>query len=149
MVAHLPIYSKVCGDCTKCCEGWLEGVVHGHKMYRGFNCHFLEGSCKIYEERPENPCKNYNCAWVMEDVFPGWMKPSLSNMVITKRSMRVPTEGGMKMIEYYDVIEAGSVISSTVLNWLIHWALDNDINLVYELDGKMHFFGDQELKKYL
>lgn len=149
MIAHLPMFSRTCGDCTKCCEGWLEGVVHGHKMYRGCNCHFLEGSCKIYEERPENPCKNYNCAWLLEDRFPGWMKPNLSNVIITKRSMRVPTEDGMKMIEYYDVIEAGSVISSTVLNWLIHWALDNNINLVYELDGKIHLFGDQELKKYL
>jgi len=149
MVVKLPILSRACGDCTKCCEGWLEGVVHGYRMHRGCNCHFLEGNCKIYEERPENPCKNYSCAWVLEDRFPGWMKPNLSNVIITKRSTRVPTEDGMKIVEYYDVIEAGSAIGSAVLNWLVHWALDNDVNLVYELDGKVHTLGSITFKKHI
>ena len=87
---HLPIYSRTCGDCTKCCEGWLEGVVHGYKMYRGCSCHFLEKSCSAYESRPENPCKSYNCAWLLEDKFPSWMKPSLSGVIITKLMMRYP-----------------------------------------------------------
>ena len=146
MALNLPIYSRACGDCTKCCEGWLEGVVHGHRMHRGRQCHFLETSCQIYSARPENPCKNYNCAWVTEDKFPGWMKPNLSNIVITKRTIRVPAEGGMRQFDYYDAIEAGDKIDSSVLNWLIHWALEDNINLVYELDGKAHSIGHREFK---
>lgn len=146
MTVHLPIFSKTCGECTKCCEGWLSGAVHGYKMYRGNGCHFLEKSCKIYNERPENPCKSYDCVWLSENL-PGWMKPNLSNVIITKRLMQVPTSVGMKKLEYYDVIEAGNIISPQVLNWLVHWAIDNDINLAYELDGKVHTIGDQQFKK--
>ena len=143
---HLPIYSITCGDCTKCCEGWLEGVVHGYKMYRGCSCHFLEKSCSAYESRPENPCKSYNCAWLLEDKFPSWMKPSLSGVIITKLMMKIPTNNGMNQVEYYNVTETNSKIDSSVLNWLIHWALDSDINLVYELEGKIHAIGKQEFK---
>lgn len=146
-MVNLPILSRACGECTKCCEGWLEGVVHGYRMHRGCNCHFLEKTCGIYESRPENPCKSYNCAWLLEDVFPGWMKPSLSDVIITKASVRVPSESGMKVVEYYDVIEAGKKIDSSVLNWLLHWALDTGINVAYELDGRVHFVGDEEFKR--
>lgn len=148
MTKVLPIFqaSRSCGLCTKCCEGWLEGVVHGHRMHRGRQCHFLETACTIYPERPENPCKKYDCAWLTEDSLPGWMKPNLSNVVVTKRSTKVPTEDGMQQFEYYDVIEAGNKMDSSVLNWLIHWALSNDINLAYELDGKLHAIGSAEFK---
>jgi hypothetical protein len=149
MVVKLPILSRVCGDCTKCCEGWLEGIVHGYKMFRGCNCHFLEGACSIYESRPENPCKSYNCAWMSEDVIPGWLKPNLSNTIITKRSTRIPTEEGMKTITYYDVIEAGDKLDSSVLNWLLHWAIDNKLNIAYELEGKVHVVGDDDFKRLL
>lgn len=146
MALNLPIYSRACGDCTKCCEGWLAGVVHGRRMHRGSGCHFLEKSCTIYEARPENPCKSYDCAWVADGTFPGWMKPSLSNVIITKRLMQVPTSVGMKKLEYYDVIEAGSIIDSQVLNWLVHWALESSANLSYELDGKVYLIGSSQFK---
>ena len=149
MNKHLLIYSKFCGDCTKCCEGWLEGVVHGHRMYRGCNCFYLEKSCQIYEDRPENPCKNYNCAWLTDDVFPGWMKPNLSNVVISKRFAHVPTQDGMRRFDYYDAIEAGNKMDSSVLNWLLRWAIDSKINLVYEVDGHPHALGDEEFKSFL
>ena len=149
MTLNLPIYSRTCGDCTKCCEGWLEGIVHGYKMFRGCNCHFLEKTRRIYESRPENPCKSYNCAWLSEDVIPGWLKPNLSNTIITKRSTRIPAEGGMKTITYYDVIEAGSKLDSSVLNWLLHWAIDNKLNVAYELEGKVHVVGEEDFKGLL
>ena len=52
----------------------------------------------------------------------------------------------MNQVEYYNVTETNSKIDSSVLNWLIHWALDSDINLVYELEGKIHAIGKQEFK---
>ena len=147
MVVKLPILSRVCGDCTKCCEGWLEGVVHGYKMFRGCSCHFLEKTCSVYEHRPENPCKSYNCAWLKEDQIPMWMKPNLSNVIMTKLSTRAPTDEGMRTIEYYDIIEAGSKLDAVVLNWLINWAIDNKLNIAYELDGKVHAMGDSKFKE--
>lgn len=149
MAVHLPVFSRACGECTKCCEGWLVGNVYDHRMFRGRHCHFLETACMIYEERPENPCKSYNCAWLTEETFPAWMKPSLSNVIITKRSTLVPTSDGMKKIDYYDAVEAGCKIDSSVLNWLIHWALDKGVNLSYEVDGKIHAVGEWQFKRLL
>lgn len=149
MTLSLPIYSRVCGDCTKCCEGWLEGRVHGHPMHRGRKCFYLEETCQIYEQRPENPCKNYNCAWLLEDQFPAWLKPSLSGVVVTKRSTMAPAMDGMKRIDYYDIIEAGGKLDSSVLNWLLHWAIDNKLNVAYELEGKVHVVGDEDFKGLL
>lgn len=74
------------------------------------------------------------------------MKPSLSGVIITKLMMKIPTNNGMNQVEYYNVTETNSKIDSSVLNWLIHWALDSDINLVYELEGKIHAIGKQEFK---
>jgi len=74
------------------------------------------------------------------------MKPSLSGVIITKLTMKIPTNNGMNQVEYYNVTETNSKIDSSVLNWLIHWALDSDINLVYELEGKIHAIGKQEFK---
>ena len=139
---RLPIIERSCGTCTKCCEGWLEGNVHGHKMHRGCNCFYLEKTCRIYEDRPENPCRNYNCSWLTEETFPGWMKPELTNTIITKRKINVPTQDGMNSYDYYDVIEAGGKLDSTVLNWLVHWSLETKNNVVYELDGKRHVVGE-------
>ena len=148
MAKQLPIISRTCGECTKCCEGWLSGTIYGHRMQRGRGCFYLEEKCSIYAERPETPCKQYSCAWLIEDVFPGWMKPNLSGVIITKVSTIVPYSLGMNKVEYYDVIETAGKIDSSVLNWLITWAIDNDINLAYEVDGGRHVVGDEEFKNF-
>lgn len=149
MAVHLPVFSKACGECTKCCEGWLGGTVHGQRMYRGCKCFFLEKTCQIYPERPDSPCKSYNCSWLTEESFPAWMRPDLSNVIVTKRSTMVPTSDGMQRIDYYDAVEAGGKIDSTVLNWLIHWALDRNHNLAYEVEGKVHALGEWRFKRLL
>jgi hypothetical protein len=117
-------------------------------MQRGCSCFYLEKKCSIYEERPENPCRQYNCAWLIEDTFPSWMKPNLSNVIITKVSISIPFDLGMNKIEYYDVIETGGKIDSSILNWLITWTIDNKTNLIYEVDGGRHAIGSEEFKKY-
>lgn len=149
MAFNLPIYSRACGDCTKCCEGWLTGRVHGHKMQRGCNCFYLEKTCQIYESRPDDPCKKYNCAWLLEDQFPSWLKPSLSKVIITKRSMMIPGQDGLKKVDYYDAIEAGDKIDSSVLNWLILWAIEKNLNFVYEVEGQVYGLGEKQFKESL
>ena len=149
MAKHLPVFSRACGECTKCCEGWLEGVVHGHRMSRGCSCFYLEKTCQIYDARPDNPCKNYNCSWLNEGFLPAWMKPNLSNVIVTRRSAMVPTISGMTRIDYYDAIEAGGKIDSTALNWLVRWSVNSGTNLAYEVDGCVYTMGSQEFKDYL
>ena len=39
---QLPLLnSRTCGDCTKCCEGYMSGVVFGKPFYAGNPCHLL------------------------------------------------------------------------------------------------------------
>ena len=40
--------ARGCGPCTRCCDGWLEGEVRGHRMFPGQRCHFVaEGGCSV------------------------------------------------------------------------------------------------------
>ena len=135
---------RQCGECTKCCEGWLQGNVHGHAMFPGRKCHFLGNACTIYKDRPQNPCRDYTCAWIEDHVFPEWMKPNLSNVIISEK-----VNEDNPNLTYYEVNEAGGKIDSSVLNWLIHWALREKKNIIYEIAGKQHVLGGNEFHQAL
>ena len=137
----LPILQRSCGECTKCCEGWLEATIYGNSMHGGKPCFYLDKGCTIYENRPKDPCREYTCAWLEEDSFPMWMKPSSSNVIVTHK-----TDPDDPTVSYYQVTEAGGKIDSSVLNWLIHWALRNQINICYEVAGKHHVMGTQAFR---
>jgi hypothetical protein len=144
---QLPVLQKRrCDGCTKCCEGWLSGNVYGHEMFTGRKCHFLEKQCTIYDSRPENPCQTYECAWLNDQSIPGWMKPDLSNVIISKRIER--SNKLNKNIEFYQISEAGSRIDVGILNWVIHWAIQNNLNITYQIDGKFHTLGSPEFNEY-
>lgn len=132
---------RSCGECTKCCEGWLEATIYGNTMHNGKPCFFLDKGCSIYENRPVDPCRDYSCAWQEEDSIPLWMKPSRSNVIITHK-----TSGADGAVSYYQVTEAGGTIESPVLNWIIHWALRNQHNICYEVAGKHHVMGTAEFR---
>jgi hypothetical protein len=128
---------RSCDGCTKCCHGWLEGQAKGHKFYGGRPCFYIgKSGCSIYEDRPETPCKSYKCVWLGEEVLPEWFKPDLINAIVTKRELNG--------VPYYDVVEAGSTLQTKVLNWLVHWSLNDNINIVYRIDGGEHWLGSRE-----
>lgn len=130
--------TRECGDCTRCCEGWLNADIYGKKMYEGKPCHYLCNGCTIYEDRPKDPCKEYHCEWLTNQDFPEWMKPNLSNVIVTKKE----AEDGS--LSYYEIVETGKLIKSPVLNWIIHWALKTKSNIIYMVQGKMHKLGSAE-----
>jgi len=132
--------NRSCDGCTKCCEGWLSGKAYDHNFYRGRPCFFLNKTCSIYDKRPENPCRLYECGWLKDETFPHWMKPDLINAIINKRF----TNSG---IEFYTVIEAGSILDSKTLSWLVQWALNNNKNIQYNIDGGGNNLGSQEFLK--
>jgi hypothetical protein len=119
--------NRVCGECTKCCEGYLTCTVKGQQLGNGNACHYLGSKCTIYEERPEHPCKTYKCEWLADLQFPEWMKPSLSKVIINKIKHN--------NVEFYSLIDAGTTLDIKFLNWMIHWALNNDKNLFYKIEG--------------
>ncbi len=129
---------RVCGECTRCCEGWLRANIKGYKIYPGHPCHFLGKNCTIYAERPASPCKVYNCAWLTNQQldFPEWMRPDLSNVIVTEKLR----EG----ITYLEIKETGQEISAVVLNWLVQEVLRLQKNLLYSLSGQFYKIGSVE-----
>lgn len=130
---------RTCGDCTKCCEGWLEGEALGHKFFSGRPCHFIAigKGCTVYAKRPKDPCQTYKCAWLVDENIPEWMKPSEIDAIVDYRN----THNG---IPYMSINEAGSILSSQVLTWAIQTALTNNLNLLWKINGGAHWIGSPE-----
>ena len=81
--------NRQCGTCIACCEGWLHVEKLG--MRPGVPCmHCTANGCKIYSDRPEDPCRKFLCAWMEEDSdLPENLKPSLSGVIVlTDRNWR-------------------------------------------------------------
>jgi hypothetical protein len=136
MTIDIKTKQRQCGECTRCCEGWLKANIKGHKVYPGRACYFLGKNCTIYEDRPASPCQTYNCEWMTNKDFPEWMRPDISNVIVTERIR----EG----IEYFEVKETGKEISSIVLNWLIQEVIRIQKNLIYRLNGQVYKIGNDE-----
>lgn len=147
MINNINLYPKKtdvnfrqCNGCSKCCEGYLSGEAYGHKFNNGINCYFLKNnSCTIYSTRPENPCKTYHCAWLLDKNIPEELKPSMCNVILTYRNA--------ENISYLQALEAGQKIDSVVLSKIIQFAVTNNYNLEYQVDKKFYFLGHSDFIK--
>jgi hypothetical protein len=127
---------RECGDCTVCCNGTLKIEVHGHGVHAGKPCFYMkQGGCSIYEQRPE-VCRKYECEWVSSDYLPEWMKPNISNVLVTRRVI----DG----VEFFELLEAGKTLDITAFNWMLQWALANEKNILYTINGMANGIGSQE-----
>ena len=132
--------TRECGTCTKCCEGFLPGTVNNIPFYKGRPCHFvsLGKGCSIYEARPADPCKSYECKWLTDMSVPEWMAPEHSNAILDHREK--------KGITYLQLHEAGEVTASTV-SWFFSYGVSHSINISWFIDGSRHWFGSEEFNK--
>ena len=133
---------RECGSCQKCCEGHLHGEANGYAFWKSRKCHFLNKcGCSIYEDRPVDPCKSYRCMCLADDkqAIPEWMKPDEVNAILTHR-----TNGN---IEHIELLEAGETLRSEVLSWAILYALNNNLNLKYQINGGWNQIGSPEFLK--
>lgn len=77
-----------------------------------------------------------------------WFKPDLSNIIIRKIKTGSTPVGPVgptsREVEYYDIIETGVKMVSSVLNWLFLWALKNRKNIKYTVDGGLNYYGSKE-----
>ena len=130
---------RKCGSCQKCCEGHLHGEANGYTFWKSRKCHFLStAGCSIYETRPDVPCKSYKCMWLAdeEQKIPEWMKPDEANAILTWRNV--------ENVEFIELIEAGETMRAEVLSWAIQYALNNDLNLHYQINSGWNKIGDPE-----
>jgi hypothetical protein len=124
---------RECGNCHKCCEGWLTGFSYGFEFNQGRPCQFLshERHCTIYDRRPYDPCQAYRCEWLANPLVPEWMKPNHSNVIVTGRQLKEHV--------YWDLIECGEKLDSSILSWFFLFCLNNQINLVYRINGSINY----------
>lgn len=135
-------FNRECDGCTACCQGWLAGSAYQQEFYPGTPCHFLSCTgCKIYENRPESPCKSYACEWLINGDIPEWFKPSESNIIITRREY---TKDDDTKEKYLDVTEMGTTIHAKYLNWLFSYHLRTQTNLRIEVERGKTWYGSEE-----
>lgn len=129
---------RQCGECKACCEGWLSGQVNNHLFYRGQPCHYLgEKGCTIYEDRPEHPCRVFNCEWLINETVPDWLKPNESKVILYTKEVQ-----GFR---YLRVVETGTKMKVEVMSWiLMEFAKKRITNLIYEIDGTTSIIGTHE-----
>jgi hypothetical protein len=69
---------RVCGDCTLCCRFY--GVAEIGKPEGEWCQHCTPGGCGIHATRPQ-PCRNFECFWLMDPDFPEELRPDRCGVV--------------------------------------------------------------------
>lgn len=133
---------KVCGECTACCEGFLnadltfDGVTY--KVRPETPCPMIHNhSCKVYNT-PLKPttCDNYSCMWLDNLDIPDYMRPDRCKVILTEKKIQ--------NISYIQMIEMGKKVDSSILAEVIQYAFFNSKNLEYVVDGKNYHLGSPE-----
>lgn len=127
---------RSCDACSECCKGPFSINIYGHTAYRGKPCFYLQKNCSIYETRPVDPCQTYKCHWLASDDLPMWMRPDMCKAIVTLRKV--------KGVEFYDIIESEEVLRADVLSWMTIWALNNNKNIRYQVNGGSNKIGSKE-----
>ena len=140
-----PEVNRECGDCNICCHGWLYAEVFDQILTYGSPCHYVScNGCTVYEQRPENPCRTYKCAWLKDGLLPEWFKPNKSKLICTWRRWK----NGDDLDYYIDVIECGDTMGAKHLQWLLDLSENQGINLRYSVEGKCRCKGSDAFVKW-
>ena len=118
---------RQCQPCTACCDGWVRINVSGFEASPGHPCPFSTGTgCSDYENRPEMPCRQFQCGWVQQgSPLPEWMRPDKARVMVLPDSRRW---NGLPV----DVaVPVGKRIPPRALNWLKQFAEKNGRPLIY------------------
>ena len=143
---NLPIVEgRSCDGCTKCCEGNLSSEINGRKVDKNNPCYLVDigRGCNDYENRPDLPCKVFQCEWLVNELIPEDLKPSKSNTIILKRYTDKNT--------YLELIEAGEKLNSEVLTWGIQYSLsdDEDANILWNIENKKYWLGNDSFCNFI
>jgi hypothetical protein len=132
-----PRGERSCGSCTACCDGWLQIEVRGHRIRPGQPCPFsVAHQCSIYSERPQHPCREFVCGWlVASSPLPDWMRPDKSDMILLAANF---TWHGLPV----DVaVAAGSRPKQKALDWLKKFSSEKKRLLIYQMEQDWFAFG--------
>lgn len=132
--------NRECGDCTMCCQGHLYTNVNNIPIYPGNPCPYVSHHCTIYEDRPDYPCKQFQCQWLINPDFPEWMKPNQINVLAWK------TKDFSNHV-YLEVNECAQPIPSNALAWLYEYTQKTNLPMRVQVHGAFHYYGNQDFKQ--
>ena len=142
--ATTPAPARHCGACTRCCDGWAEGEIRGHRMFPGQACHFLQpgpqhGTCSIYDERPQSPCRNFVCGWLMPgSPLPEDFRPDRVGVMVLPIRWRGATA--------FILVSAGNDPDEAMLAWMRDFAQATGTPFFYESQGERYGYGPPEFQ---
>ncbi|HTH94297.1 MAG TPA: hypothetical protein VL550_03620 [Rhodocyclaceae bacterium] len=118
---------RSCDSCTACCDGWVSMNIGGCEVYPGKPCPNSTGTgCKDYANRPDDPCRQFHCAWVTNgSPLPEWMKPNQAGVLVLlgKHQWRgIPVDVALPV---------GAKIPEPSLNWMQAFVRDHGRLLIY------------------
>jgi hypothetical protein len=124
MSDHENTETRQCGTCTACCEGWLSSRLL--QMRPGQPCvHCTREGCAIYEDRPENPCVTFNCAWLQfPEKYPDDMRPDICGAIVRH-------DRSWNRWEATFAFPTGSAVPESTLERLKTYASQENIPLIF------------------
>jgi hypothetical protein len=96
-------------------------------MYPGNPCkHSNPKGCTNYENRQQDPCRSFHCAWILEDSqLPDWLKPDNSKAIVVRDKWKwngYPVDLA---------VAVGKKIPPRTLKWLMEFAEKHQRLLIY------------------
>jgi hypothetical protein len=133
---------KQCGSCTKCCEGTLVTVVLGQRLGPKA-CQYVEPcvGCTIHETRPQNPCRDFECAWLQEEEFDDSMRPDKSGVI--------PIFKTMPNSEMYLVLRDCDLVNNNSLQAYVDYAASRGMNVAWIVQGYTNWAGTNEFTNFM
>lgn len=128
---------RKCGECTKCCDGWLKANIGGKIMEPGTPCQFVKCGvgCTDYQNRPINPCVTFKCLWLTNEVIPDFMRPDKSGLIFKWSSIN--------FIKFIDVIETDKKITPKTFTFIKDLSTLSRLNVKYTYEGVVHCSGSK------
>jgi hypothetical protein len=145
------VSTRQCQPCTACCDGWVRIDVFDQPVLPGKPCPHSAGpataqgggSCKIYANRPVDPCINFNCGWVAADShLPDWMKPSEAKVIL------LPAWTSWRTFPVDLALPVGMRVPAKALKWLQSYSKQQFRPLIYteqEVGRDGQFTGEQKV----
>jgi len=129
--------ARDCGNCTACCDGWLKIEVRGHPVRPGTPCPFrTDCGCSIYAERPQHPCREFVCGWlVASSPLPDWMRPDKSDVILLAANF------SWQGLPVDVAVAAGARPRKKALDWLMRFCSERRRCLMYQMDDEWFAFG--------
>lgn len=120
---------RSCQPCTACCDGWVQINVKGYEAYPGHPCpHSTGKGCDDYHNRPVNPCRQFECAWVKaKSPLPEDFKPSECGALVIDNILQ------WQGLTVDLAVPVGREIPEATLAWLMQFAEQNMRPLMYQM----------------